>query len=120
MTVIPIRKYDKMRDFIESTFNVFQLMNKRAQVQDDKRLKMISLAVYNYVRQMATDNDVDLKGIEEPVTINLIPIFEYISHNNIELYDFNNMDSSDVDTTKKSDIERFVLTHIYYITQPRG
>lgn len=120
MAEIPIRTYDKMSDFVESVFNVFQLMNRKAQVQDDKRLKMISLAVYNYVRKMATDNDVDLKGFEEPLTINLIPIFEYISHNNIELYDFNNIDISDVDTTKNSDIERFVLTHIYYITQVRS
>ena len=35
MAEIPIRTYDKMSDFVESVFNVFQLMNRKAQVQDD-------------------------------------------------------------------------------------
>ena len=113
------KECEKMNDYVESVFNVFQLINKRAQTQDDKRLKMISLSVYNYVRKMANDNNIDLKGFEASVSINLEPIFEYIYHNNIELYDFSDMDASDIDTTKNADIERFVLTHIYYITQPR-
>jgi len=50
----------------------------------------------------------------------MIPIFEYIAHNNIELYDFSKIEVSDVDTNKKEDLERFVLTHIYYITQPNS
>ena len=49
--------------------------------------------------------------------INLIPIFEYISSNNIELLDFSNININDIDIRKKDDLERFILTHIYYITQ---
>ena len=112
-----IRLYDKMGDFIESVFNVFQMTNGKATKQGDKRLKMIALTIYNYARKLADDNAVDLKTFTEPTSINLIPIFEYISHNNIELYDFNTIDVGDVDTTKQTDLERFVLTHIYYITQ---
>jgi UV DNA damage repair endonuclease len=66
---------------------------------------------------MAIEFKVDLKELKEPELVNLIPVFEYISHNNIELYDFSTIDMNDVDITKESDIERFVLTHIYYITQ---
>ena len=72
----------------------------------------------NNMKDMFEDNNVNLKEIQEPKTINLIPIFEYISFNNIELYDFSNIDVSDLDTTKNEDLERFVLTHVYYITQP--
>ena len=111
-------KYDKITDYIVSIFNVFQLVNRKAEAQNDKRLKMIGLVIYNYVRKMSIDNNVNLKEIQEPKTINLIPIFEYISFNNIELYDFSNIDVSDLDTTKNEDLERFVLTHVYYITQP--
>ena len=111
-------KYDKITDYIVSIFNVFQLVNRKAETQNDKRLKMIGLVIYNYVRKMSIDNNVNLKEIQEPKTINLIPIFEYISFNNIELYDFSNIDVSDLDTTKNEDLERFVLTHVYYITQP--
>lgn len=113
------QKYDKMNDYIESLFNVFQLVNRKAETQKDRRLKMISLVILNYTRKMAKDNNVSLINLNEPESINLIPIFEYISSNNIELFDFNNIDVNQVDTTKNEDLERFVLTHVYYITQPK-
>ena len=122
--------FDKMPDFIESMFNVFNLVNKKAQEQNDKRLKMIALTIYNYTRKMANDNDINLLDINlldinlldisSKESINLIPIFEYISYNNIILYDFSKIDINDVDVTKNADLERFVLTHIYYITQKVG
>ena len=111
-------EFDKMPEFIESIFNVFKMVTKKADTQRDKRLKMISLVIFNYVRKMAKDYNVNLKELtEEEESINLIPVFEYISYNNIELYDFTKIDVSDLDVTKNSDLERFVLTHVYYITQ---
>lgn len=110
-------RYDKMNDYIESMFNVFNLVNKKAEKQQDKRMKMISLVIYNYVRFMAKEYDVDLKTIIEPESINLIPVFEYIAANNVELYDFNNISIDDLDVSKKEDLERYVLSHVYYITQ---
>jgi hypothetical protein len=120
MSGIEIQKYDKINDYIDSVFNVFIMTNKKAEQQRDKRLKFISLIIYNYVLKLAKDNNVDLKEIKTQENINLIPIFEYISYNNIELYDFNKIELTDVDTTKKEDLERFILTHIYYITQPKS
>lgn len=114
------KKFDKMSEFIESIFHVFKLINKKAENQKDKRLKILSLVIFNYVRKMSNDNNVILKDIKElndSESINLIPVFEYISYNNIELYDFAKIDISDVDTSKNSDLERFILTHVYYITQ---
>ena len=73
--------YDRMSDYIESLFNVFQLVNKKAERQADRRLKMICLVIFNYVRKMAKDFNVDLSNISQPESINLIPVFEYISHN---------------------------------------
>jgi predicted membrane-bound spermidine synthase len=110
-------EFDKMPEFIESIFNVFKMINNKAEKQNDKRLKMISLVVFNYVRKMAKDYNVNLIELQQPEAINLIPVFEYISYNNIELYDFTKIDVSDLDVTKNSDLERFVLTHVYYITQ---
>jgi len=111
------KKYDKLNEYVDSVFNVFKLINSKAELQKDKRLKLIGLAVYNYVKNMATKLNIDLKTLQESEAINLIPIFEYISFNNIELYDFSKIDVNDVDVTKKEHLERFVLTHIYYITQ---
>lgn len=111
------RVYDKMSDFVESIYNVFQLVNRKSEKQEDKRMKMIALVIFNYARKMAKDNNVNLQGLKEPDSINLIPIFEYIAFNNIELYDFEKIYMNDVDTSNSYDLERFVLTHVYYITQ---
>jgi hypothetical protein len=109
--------YDKMQEYIEAVFIVFKTINTKAETQRDKRLKMIALTIYNYVLFMSKKYTIDLKNITEPEMINMIPIFEYITHNNIQLYDFSKIDVSDVDVNKKDDLERFVLSHIYYITQ---
>jgi len=111
------KTYDRMSDYIESLFNVFQLVNKKADKKQDKRFKMIGLMIYNYIRKLAKDNNIDLNDIKEAETINLIPVFEYISYNNIELYDFSKIELTDVDTSNNHDLERFILTHVYYITQ---
>jgi hypothetical protein len=110
-------RYDKMEDYVSSIFNVFQLVNRKAEQQQDKRMKMIALVIYNYTRFIAKEYDVDLKTIEQPENINLIPIFEYIAANDVELYNFKTINMNDVDITKKEDLERYVLTHVYYITQ---
>ena len=122
MTETTIRIYDKMPEFIESVLNVFYLVNKRAETKKDQRLRMISLVILNYVRKMALDFKVNLKEIplKDLETINLIPIFEYISYNNVELYDFSKIDVNDVDTTNSKDLERFVLSHVYYLTQSKA
>ncbi len=109
--------YDKMKDYVESLFNVFHMINENESVKKDRRFQIIALVIFNYVRKMAKDNDVNLKDVQIKKPINLMPIFEYISHNNIELYDFNNISLQDVDVTKNKDLERYVLTHVYYITQ---
>lgn len=110
-------RYDKMSEYISSVFNVFRMINKKAEKQRDKRLQMISLVVYNYVRQLANEHKVNLVNVVETHELNLIPIFEYISTNNIELYDLLKIGIHDIDVNKREDIERFVISHIYYITQ---
>jgi DNA phosphorothioation-dependent restriction protein DptG len=109
--------YDKMKEYIETIFIVFKTVNTKANYKKDKKMKMIALMIFNYVLKLAKDNNIDLNQFTEEENINLIPFFEYISYNNIELYDFNKIKIEDVDTSKNEDLERFVLTHIYYITQ---
>jgi hypothetical protein len=110
-------RYDKMDEYIKSVFNVFQMVNRKAEQQEDKRFKMIGLTIYNYVKYMSYEYNINLREIVEPDSINLIPIFEYVSVNNIEFFDFSNINMNDIDITKKEDLERFVLSHVYYITQ---
>ena len=110
-------RYDKMEDYIKSIFNVFQMVNRKAEQQQNKRFKMIGLTIYNYTRYMAKEYEIELKDIKEPESINLIPVFEYVAANNIEFLDFSNINMNDIDITKKEELERFVLSHVYYITQ---
>ena len=121
--------YDKLNEYINTIFQVYIMViqmtrNNNNSIKHNAKLKCISLVIYNYVMQLAIDNGVDLSKLnmancEEPakVDINLLYFFEYIAHNNIELYDFNKIYESDVDISKREDIERFVLSHIYYLTQ---
>ena len=113
-------RYDKMEDFVTSIFNVFKMVNRKAERQQDRRLKIICLIIFNYVKYMAKEFDINLIDIKEAESINLIPVFEYVAANNIELYDLSNIDINDVDVTLKDDLERFVLSHIYYITQVKN
>lgn len=110
-------RYDNMNDYIVSVYNVFQLINRKAEQKSDKKFKMIALVILNYIKYMAKEFNIDLRNLAEPESINLIPVFEYIAANNIELYDFSNINFNDVDVSKKEDLERYVLSHVYYITQ---
>ena len=111
--------YDKMPEYIEAVLNVFKTIHKKALQQNDRRLKLITISIYNYVKFMANLYEVNIKDVAEPEMINMIPIFEYISYRNIELYDFSKINMNDVDVSKKEDLERFILSHIYYITQSK-
>lgn len=112
-----MRDYDKMPEYIESVLNIFKIIYKKSNEQKDRKLKMISLTIYNYLIFMSKKYNIEIKNNIEVEVINMIPIFEYISHNNIELYNFSKINIDDVDVNKKEDLERFVLTHIYYIRQ---
>ena len=107
-------KYTK--EYIESIYNIFQMVNKLPQ-QADKKTKYIALLIFKYIFNIAKVENIDLKSLTEPEFINLIPFFEFVTKNNIDFYDFDNINESDVNISNPEDIERFILSHIYYITQ---
>ena len=110
--------YDKMNDFIETVYNVFTSVNTKADLKRDKRLKYIAVLILGYVTKLAKEHAVDLREFKnEPDTINLIPFFEYVNFKEINLLEFDKIKFEDIDVTKSEDIERFILSHVYYITQ---
>lgn len=109
--------YDKMDDYVETIFNVFNSVNGKADLTRDKRLKCVALLILGYVTNLAKEHAVDLKQIQEPESINLIPFFEYISVKEIKLLEFDTIKVEDIDVSKSEDVERFILSHIYYLTQ---
>jgi hypothetical protein len=109
--------FDQMKEYVEALFNVFNIVNNKSDQKGDKKSKYIALVIYNYMVKTAKDNNIDLRELNVNKKVDLSIIFDYINHNQIQLYDFNNIEMDNVDITKREDIERFVLTHVYYITQ---
>jgi len=109
-----------MYEYIVSVYNIFRMINKKSDEKRDQRLKAISIIMYNYLQKISKENNISLENIPTNILdINLVPIFDFISNKQIQLYDFTNIDVDDVDINKDDDMERFVLSHIYYITQPK-
>jgi hypothetical protein len=115
--------YDKMNEYIETIFQVYftavKMTNNSKVKYDYEKLKCISMLIYKYVIKLAKDNEFNITNINQnpDTNINLVPFFEYITHKNIELFDFGKIKESDIDVSSSDDIERFVLSHIYYLTQ---
>jgi len=109
-----------MKEYIKSIFEVFQFINYTAKNNNDTKLGLISLVIYNYIKKIALANNIELNHEKQTINLNTIslkPIFDYINNNQIELFDFQKISEDDIDANNENDIERFVLTHIYYITQ---
>ncbi len=118
-----------MHEYIETIFQVYIMVVKMTQASknnnNNDKLKCISLVIYNYLIKLAKDTEFDLSKLKsaangdeyDKMDINLVTFFEYIAHNNIELFDFSKIKEADMDISNSADIERFVLSHIYYLTQ---
>ena len=101
---MPSNRYDNMNSFIKSLFDVYNMISKSAEKQNDNKMKMIAMIISNYANFMSKEYNYEENTNESVESINLIPIFEYVAANNIELYDFSNINMSDVDVTKKEDL----------------
>ncbi len=111
--------FEKIKEYVEDLFNVFHIINNKSDQMGDRKSKYIALIIYNYMVKTAKDNNIDLRELSVKKSVDLSVIFEYINENKIELYDFTTIKIESVDVTKSEDIERFVLTHIYYLTQQK-
>lgn len=106
-----------MVEYIETIWSIFNVVHKKAKDQNDRKLEIISLTIYNYVSYLAKTYNVKFIDMKKESVINLIPFFEYVTFNNIEFYDLNNIKDDDVDLSSKSDLEKYVLSYIYDISQ---
>lgn len=106
-----------MQQYVKSLYQVFQMVYRQAEYQKNQRLKIIAMCIYNYTKFLSEEHDIILQNNGQMESVNLSPIFEYINEQNIQLYDFSTIQMEDIDVSSKKDLERFVLTHIYYLTQ---
>jgi hypothetical protein len=112
-----------MRDFIETIFHIFTIFNQKANNQNDRKMKLIALMIFNYVLYLSKEHNIQLSEclpLRHESEINLSPLFQYIDQHAVQLYNFQTIQMEEVDLSNKQDLERFVLTHLYYVTQNNG
>ena len=109
--------YHKTKEYIETIFSVSEMLSKKAKISDNIRLKAISQVIHNYNLKVINETKTDIEKLNKNEYINMVPFFEYVSLNNIEFFDFNKIQLQDIDVNSEADLERYVLSHIYYITQ---
>jgi hypothetical protein len=113
-------EFEKIKEYVQALFSIFYILNNNSDKTGDRKSKYIALVIYNYMVKTAKDNNVDLREIVAQPNVDLSIIFDYICFYKIQLYDFSKIELDSVDITKREDIERFVLTHVYYITQNKN
>jgi len=82
---------------------------------NDKKLLYISMMIFNYLKGILSELKLEYSNIETEDCINLFPLYEYKTVNKIELYNLQEIQPDDVDIQNKLNIERFVLSHIFYM-----
>ena len=107
--------YEKSKEYVESIYNFMEVLFIKANKLNDKKLLHICRMIFNYLISCCNETKLLIKNLSKDDKFSMKPVYDYIINNKIELFDFNNISLEDVNIQNSNDIERFVLTHIYYI-----
>jgi hypothetical protein len=108
-------EFEKSIEYIESIFNFMNVLYKKAVTLNDNKLIQICKMIFNYLITCCSERKVLIKDLNKTEDFDMKPVYEYIHDNDIKLLDLNNILPQDIDISNPQDIERFVLSHIYYI-----
>jgi hypothetical protein len=110
--------FPKTKEYVDALYSVTQMLMENAKTTDDPKLKGIARLVYMYFLNSCNELKLDASHFSSTDNkINMAHIVNYISHNNIQLYDLKHMSMSEMNPSNSSDIERYTLSHILYIAQ---
>ena len=107
--------FEKSKDFIESIYNFMEVLYKKAVKLNDNKLIQICKMIFNYIITCCSERNLLIKELNKNDNFDMKPVYDYIHDNDIKLLDLTNILPEDIDISKPQDIERFVLSHIYYI-----
>lgn len=107
--------YEKSKEYIDSIFNFMEVLYKKAVKLSDNKLIQISKLIFNYVVTCCRESKILIKDLTKNEDFDMKPVYEYITNNNISIMDLNNIQFQEIDINNPLDVERFVLSHIYYI-----
>ena len=108
-------EYEKSKEYIESIYNFVYVLKKKATNLNDTRLINISKLIFNYVITCCVEIKVLLRDLIKDENFSMKPVYEYITNNDIKIIDLKSIQVEEIDIRNPQDIERFVLSHIYYI-----
>ena len=110
--------FPKTKEYVNTLHSVTQLLIDKSKTSGDPKLKGIARLVYMYFLNSCNELKLDASHFSSTNNrIDIAHLMNYISHNNIQLYDLKNMDGTEMDSTSPYDIERYTLSHIVYIVQ---
>jgi len=107
--------FEKSKEYVESIYNFMEVLYKKAVKLNDNKLIQICKLIFNYLITCCNESNLLLKNLNKNDDFSMKPVYEYIQYNKIELLDLNNISFDDINVSNPNDIERFVLSHIYYI-----
>ena len=107
--------FEKSKDYVESIYNFLDVLHKKSVKLDDKKLLQICKLIFNYLITCCNECKILIRDLDKKDDFVMKSVYDYINDNNIKLLDLNNISFEDVNVTNPQDIERFVLSHIYYI-----
>lgn len=107
--------FEKSKDYIESIFNFMEILYRKADKLKDNKLMQICKMIFNYLITCCSESKLLLKDLKKYEQFDMKPVYDYIQENSIQILDFNNISLEDINVSSPLDIERFVLSHIYYI-----
>jgi SepF-like predicted cell division protein (DUF552 family) len=108
-------KFEKSKEYIESIFNFMNVLYKKAVKLNDNKLIQICKLIFNYLITSCSESKLLLRDLTKHEQFDMKHVYEYIEENNIQILDLNNISHADINVSNPLDIERFVLSHIYYI-----
>jgi hypothetical protein len=108
-------EFEKSKEYLESIFNFMEVLYKKAVKLNDNKLVQICKLIFNYLITCCNESNLLVKNLKKNDDFSMKPVYEYIQDNKIELLDLNNLSLEDINVTNARDIEKFVLSHIYYI-----
>lgn len=108
--------FNKSLEYLTSIKQVCNMLFIKSKEQKDNKLHFIAWMVLNYFLKYAKDTGINPKEISDSVVnINIAPIMDYITVNNISLFDLSKINADDLNVNDQEEIERFILSHLSYI-----
>ena len=112
---VNIERFEKSIEYVESIFNFVDVLHKKSLTMNNNTLMNICKLIFKYLMDCCMEKNITIKHLKLEENYSMKSVYDYINDNKIELYDLININMNDVDITNPLDIERFVLSHIYYI-----